>query len=90
MKDIFNKIISFGIKKNHSPAIAEKMKLVNGISFLGVPVCLLYLIIFGVTGFYIHAFVFLCGIVVFTLPVFINAVMGLKTARVFICIMAQQ
>jgi Stage II sporulation protein E (SpoIIE) len=88
MKKIFSKIINFGVRKGDTENVIEKMKLVNGISFLGIPICLFYFTLFFVTGYYINAFVFLSGILVFGLPLPINAMFGLRYSRPFILIMA--
>ncbi len=81
MSDIFTKISDFGIKPELSPDKAEKMRLVNIICFLGVPICLSYSILFGVTAHYFHAFVFICGLFIFIIPIMVNAWKGLKLSR---------
>lgn len=78
MSDIFNKISNFGIKPELPSDKAEKMRLVNVISFLGVPICLFYVVLFGITSHYFHAFVFFCGLFIFIIPILFNAWKGLK------------
>lgn len=88
MKTFFLKIINYGVKQGVSNEITELHKLVNGISFLGVPVCVTYFILFSVTGFYFHAITFLAGTVIFILPLFLNKWLGLNFGRAFVSIMA--
>ncbi len=54
------------------------MRLVNVISFLGVPICLFYSVLFGMTSHYFHSIVFFCGLFVFIIPILINSWKGLK------------
>lgn len=88
MKQKFIALTAYGIKPETLPNIAEQIRLVNGISFMGVPICLIYVIIFGVTGFYPLAFVFTIGIIIFTLPIFLNKWFGVITGRSFVNIFA--
>jgi|GEM_PF-6227440 len=85
MKKFILKIASFGITEQHSAAIAEQIKLVNLISFLGIPICLTYSTLFFVTGFYSVAYAFSLGLIVFTLPPFLIKFIGLNMARIFVC-----
>jgi hypothetical protein len=62
MKEKLISLINIGIKPETSPDIAEQIRLTNGISFLGVPVCLPYVILFGLTGNYVLAITFLSGV----------------------------
>lgn len=78
MLDLFNKITNFGIKAELSVDKAEKMRLVNVISFLGIPICFFYTILFGITSHYFQAFVFFCGLPVFIIPILLNSWKGLK------------
>lgn len=71
-----------------SPNLKEQIKLVNGISFLGVPICLTFILIFGVTGYWYLTLTFLGGVSIFTLPLFINKYIGLKASSVFVCLAA--
>lgn len=85
MKKFILKIASFGITDQHSPAIAEQIKLVNLISFLGIPICISYSILFFITGFNSVAYAFSLGLSVFILPPFLIKFLGLNIARVFVC-----
>ena len=78
MIDLFNKISNFGIKPELSSDKAEKMRLVNVICFLGVPICSFYTVLFAITSHYFHAFVFFCGLFIFVTPILVNAWKGLK------------
>ena len=88
MKKIFLKISSYGIQPLMSSDKAEQIRLVNVISFLGVPICVSFILIFGITGYYIHMLVFTMGVSIFTLPLFLNKWFGLNVGRFFISIMA--
>src|SRR6267142_2476726 len=86
MKELFLKITNFGIKPDTSSAVAEQTRLVNGIGFLGVPICLTYVLIFSITDYYYHALAFSTGIIIFTVPLFLNKWFGLNTGRIFLAI----
>ncbi len=86
MKELFLKLLNFGIKPGSSAEVIERTKLVNGISFLGVPVCCTYIPIFFLTGYYYHALTFCVGIVIFILPLFINKWINVKVASVYIAV----
>lgn len=88
MQKLFQNIISIGIKKHYSPDQKEKTKLVNGISLLGVPVSLLYFILFGATGYYFISIVFFVGAIVFSLTLLFNKLFGLNFARIYISVFA--
>ncbi|MES2140510.1 MAG: SpoIIE family protein phosphatase [Bacteroidota bacterium] len=75
---LFNKIANFGIRPELSFEKAEKMRLVNVISFLGVPICFFYTILFVITSHYFHAIVFFCGLPFFITPILLNSFKGLK------------
>ncbi|MES2285264.1 MAG: SpoIIE family protein phosphatase [Bacteroidota bacterium] len=75
---LFNKITNFGIKLELSFEKAEKMRLVNVICFLGVPISFFYTILFAITSHYFHAIVFFFGLFVFVIPILINSWKGLK------------
>ena len=81
-------ISNIGIKQGTLSEIAEQMRLVNGISFMGLPICLSYVLIFGLTGYYFHTLIFIVGLIVFSLPILLNKLVGLNFARFFITIMA--
>lgn len=81
MLGLFNKVTNFGIKADQSFDKAEKMRLVNVISFLGIPICFFYFILFLITSHYLHAFVFFCGLPVFIIPILLNSWKGLKMSR---------
>lgn len=88
MQKLFQNIISIGIKQSYSPNQKEKTKLVNGISLVGVPVSLLYVILFGLTGYYFLSIVFFGGAIVFSLTLLFNKMFGLNLARIYISIFA--
>ena len=87
MKDKLLKIASFGIKPDTSPEIAEQTKLVNMTSLLGVPISIIYVILFSFTGAYHLAIAFTVGFFVFLFPPFLNKWFGLDIGRYFIFIM---
>ncbi len=74
------KIINFGIKPGFSSDVIEKMQLLNVISFLGVPICFSYVILFVITSHYFHTVVFLLVALGFIIPLLLNAWKGLKIA----------
>ena len=78
MKTLFTKISNFGLKSELSSDKAEKMRLVNVICFLGIPICLFYTALFGFTSHYIHAIVFFSGLFIFLIPILVNAWKGLR------------
>lgn len=86
MKKLFLKLTGIGITPSTPPDIAEQTRLVNGISFLGVPICLTYVILFSLTGYYYHALAFSSGIVIFTVPLLLNKWVGLNVGRIFVAI----
>ena len=88
VKKTFLIISNIGIKQGTPPEIAEQMRLVNGISFMGLPICLSYVLIFGLTTYYFHALIFIVGLIIFSLPILLNKLVGLNFARYFITIMA--
>ncbi len=88
MKQKFLAIVSYGIKPGTPLDIAEQIRLVNGISFTGVPISIAYVIMFSLTGFYPLALIFSIGIVIFTLPLFLNKWFGLNTGRIFVVLFA--
>ncbi len=84
--DFFNKVANYGIKPELASSKAEKMRLVNVISFLGVPICFGYTILFGITSHYFHSLVFFLGIFIFTIPLLLNSWKGLKISIPFLTI----
>lgn len=81
MTELLNRITTFGIKPEFTSDKAEKMRLVNVISFLGVPICFFFTVLFTLTAHYFHAFVFFFGLFVFIIPILLNAWKGLKLSR---------
>ena len=55
---------------------------------MGLPICLSYILIFGLTTYYFHALIFIVGLIIFSLPILLNKLVGLNFARYFITIMA--
>lgn len=88
MQTLFLKLISIGVNSNDCKDTVEKIKLVNGISLVGVPVCFLYAAWFGLTGNYFHALTFTVGLFVFAATVAFNQFLGLNFARRYISVMA--
>jgi hypothetical protein len=88
MQKVFHQIISVGIRANYSQVQIEKTKLVNGISFVGVPVCFFYLALFALTGYNYHAVVFFVGAIIFAITLFFNKIFGLNFARIYISVFA--
>jgi serine phosphatase RsbU (regulator of sigma subunit) len=75
---VFKKITSAGIHSDLSFDEAEKIKLVNTISFIGVPICIGYALIFGLNQYYFHSILFIVGLLVFVVPPLLNRWVGLK------------
>ncbi|MBK9284589.1 MAG: SpoIIE family protein phosphatase [Sphingobacteriaceae bacterium] len=88
VKTLLLKIASWGIPENASEQTAEQTRLVNIISLLGVPLCTNYALLFTATALYPLSILFVLGIVVFILPLFLNKWFGLAVGRYFISIMA--
>ncbi len=80
IKALIERITNSGVRPNISFEEAEKIKLVNTISFLGVPICASYAVVFAVTEHYFHAVLFLFGLFIFILPPFLNTWKGLKVS----------
>lgn len=78
--NFLQKLIIFGIKPGFSSDVIEKMQLLNVISFLGVPVCFFYVILFGIFSYYFFSLVFLFAVVGFIIPILLNAWKGPKIA----------
>lgn len=88
MKQKLIALINFGLTSETPPEIAEQTRLLNGISLLGVPVCLPYILLFSITGNYTLSFAFFIGLIIFSIPLLLNKWFGVITARVFISIMS--
>ncbi|MEI8136049.1 MAG: hypothetical protein WCH21_01865, partial [Bacteroidota bacterium] len=88
MQKVFYKILSVGIKPSYSEEKIEKIKLVNGISFVGVPVCFFYITLFGLSGYNFHATVCFVGFIIFVMTLLFNTVFGLNFARIYISVFA--
>ncbi|MBK7666126.1 MAG: hypothetical protein IPJ32_01555 [Sphingobacteriaceae bacterium] len=88
MKQKLIALINFGLKPETPPEIAEQTRLLNGISLLGVPVCLPYILLFSITCNYTLSFAFFIGLIIFSIPLLLNKWFGVITARVFISIMS--
>lgn len=88
MQRQLNKWICVGVRPDYDNDTIEKTKLVNGISLVGVPVCILYCLLFGISGYTFHAISFAAGSIVFfsTLP--FNYYFGLNFSRKYISVMA--
>ncbi|MBK7127809.1 MAG: SpoIIE family protein phosphatase [Crocinitomicaceae bacterium] len=83
MKQKFLSLVSYGIKPETPPAVAEQIRLLNGISILGIPVVAPYALFFFIMGYHLLALVFAVGILIFTAPIFINKWFGINIGRVF-------
>lgn len=88
MKKLFIRITEIGIRPEMPEEIKEQVKLVNGISFLGVPISVLFVLLFGITGHFYIALTFIGGLIIFSLPFLLIKTMGLNAARNFVCAMA--
>lgn len=88
MKKKLISILNYSVTPETPPETAEEIRLLNGISLLGVPVCLPYFILFSITGNSTLSLTFLGGFVIFTIPLLITKWIGVATARVFISVMA--
>jgi serine phosphatase RsbU (regulator of sigma subunit) len=84
MQKLLLKLLSIGVRTSYDKDTIEKIKLVNGISLMGVPISLFYAILFGLNGYYFHTFVFVIGMVIFSLTTVFNKYFGLNFARVYI------
>ena len=87
MKQKFISLVNYGIKPETPPEIAEQIRLLNGISILGVPVVAPYALFFGIIGNYILSIVFALGIFIFTAPLIVNKWFGINTGRIFTFLM---
>lgn len=77
---VFKKITNAGIRPEMSFGEAEKIKLVNTISFIGVPICIGYALIFALNQYCFYTILFSIGLLIFLLPPFLNFRVGLKFA----------
>ena len=82
MKKLVNKIIESGVKPGLTEDIKESIRLLNGITLIGIPICLFYTFLFGFTGFIVESVFFAIGILLFVLPIFQNKYLGDKVARI--------
>lgn len=82
------KILSLGIKPNFSQEVVEKTKLVNGISFIGVPISLFYAFLFLFTGYLYFSFVFGVGAVLFGLTLLFTKWFGHRVSRNYVSLIA--
>jgi serine phosphatase RsbU (regulator of sigma subunit) len=88
MKEKLLQIASYGIRPGTPADIVEQTKLVNLISFLGVPISATYVLLFAITGHTELAIAFFGGIIIFGLPLFLNKWFGLPVGRLFVVIMS--
>lgn len=88
MLKLLAKILSTGIKPNYSQEFIEKTKLVNGISFIGVPITLFYALLFLFTGYYFFSFIFIVGAFLFGITLLLTKIYGHKFARNYVSIIA--
>jgi sigma-B regulation protein RsbU (phosphoserine phosphatase) len=88
MKQKFIALINFGIKPETPANIAEQIRLLNAISLIGIPVCLPYILLFGITGNYVLSLTFFIGAIIFTIPLFLNKWVSVSIGRIFISLMA--
>jgi len=82
------KLISIGTQAGQQKDLIEKTKLVNGISLMGVPICIFYALLFAISGHYLHATTFSIGAVLFSFTVLLNKWFGVKFGRVYISLVA--
>jgi serine phosphatase RsbU (regulator of sigma subunit) len=88
MQKFILKLTSVGIRSEYDKDLVEKTKLVNGISLMGVPISFFYAVLFAFSGYYLHAFTFVVGIVAFSLTILFNKYVGVKFARVYVSLAA--
>ncbi|MDZ4664109.1 MAG: SpoIIE family protein phosphatase [Bacteroidota bacterium] len=88
MQKLLLKLISLGVRSSYDKDTIEKTKLVNGISFMGVPISVFYAVLFGLNGYYLHALTFLFGVFAFAVTLLFTKYIGFKFARVYISITA--
>ncbi len=81
-------LIGYGITDVTSENDAEQMRLINGISLMGVPVCLLYGFVFGFTGFYFFSIIAFLGTPMFALPLLLNKWFGTRVGSNFLSFFA--
>jgi hypothetical protein len=82
------KILSVGVKPHFTQEIIEKTKLVNGISFIGVPISLFYAILFLFTKYFYFSFVFSVGAVLFGITLFFTSWLGHRFSRNYVSVVA--
>ena len=82
------KILSVGVKPHFTQEIIEKTKLVNGISFIGVPISLFYAILFLFTHYFYFSFVFSVGAVLFGSTLFFTSWLGHRFSRNYVSVVA--
>jgi len=88
MKKFIWKVINNGVTKNTKDDVVEKMRYLNGISLLGLPLCVFYTVLFFVTGYYVQALSFSIGIPIFLSSIFTTRYFGLKPSRIISATMA--
>ncbi len=71
-----------------SSDIKEQIRLVNGISFLGVPISLTFVVLFAITGHLPLMLAFLFGVIIFSSTLLFTKIFGLNFSRNFVCVMA--
>ena len=84
MKKLFLQIVNYGIDQDQDPETIELTKLINGLSFLGVPVCIFYTLIFAFAGIHLLTFISIIGIIIFITTIFLNKWYGFNVSRLFV------
>ncbi len=85
MKKQFLRIINVGVNSQNNEDTNEFIKLINGISLLGFPICFYYTVLFIILGYPYLVMLFTIGIPLFILPIIINKFNNVKRARFILC-----
>lgn len=81
-------VINSGVKKTDLDDTKEFKRLLNGISLLGLPICLFYVALFTIKGYPEFVLLFTIGIPLFLFPIIGSKRFGFKVARYFLTIAA--
>jgi serine phosphatase RsbU (regulator of sigma subunit) len=88
MKKFILAVINSGINKSTKDDEAEKIRYLNGISLLGLPLCVFYTVLFFITGYNLQAWSFSVGIPIFLSSIFTTRYIGLRPSRIISATMA--
>ncbi|MCU0390822.1 MAG: SpoIIE family protein phosphatase [Thermoflexibacter sp.] len=86
MRELWLEVVQTGLNPELAPAEAQKIRLLNGISFVGSLVFGLYLPVFFVLQIQFSVFTTLVGCLVSLFPIYLNHLGKYVLARFFFCI----